>query len=123
MIVAATYDSGTGEVFQHFGRTENFKFYEIENGAVVSSEVVSGEGIQHEGLINILLDRHVDALICGGIGGGARMAMADSGIRLIPGVTGSADRAAAELAKGQLRFDPNAQCHHDDGHCEDHHHA
>lgn len=122
MIVASTYDSATGEVFQHFGRTENFKFYTIENGAVKSSEIVSGEGIQHEGLINILVKRHVDTLICGGIGGGARMAMADSGIKLLPGVTGSADRAAADLAKGQLQFDPDAQCHHDDGHCDGHHH-
>jgi len=118
--VAVTYDSASGEVFQHFGRTENFKIYDIENDKVVSSEVVSGEGIQHEGLIEVLLKRNVRVLVCGGIGGGARMAMADNGIKLIPGVTGSADQAVADMAKGQLKYDPDAQCHHDDGHCEGH---
>lgn len=118
--VAVTYDSASGEVFQHFGRTENFKVYDIEGDKVVSSEVVSGEGIQHEGLIEVLLKRDVRVLVCGGIGGGARMAMADNGIQLIPGVVGDADQAVADLAKGQLRYDPNAQCHHDDGHCEGH---
>ena len=29
MKIAVTYDNG--EVFQHFGRTENFKVYEIED--------------------------------------------------------------------------------------------
>ena len=36
----------------------------------------------------------MDALICGGIGGGAQMALSDVGIRLYGGVSGNADAAA-----------------------------
>ena len=42
MKIAVTYDNG--EVFQHFGHTEEFKVYEVEDGKVVSSQVVGSDG-------------------------------------------------------------------------------
>ena len=61
-------------------------------------------------------------LICGGIGGGAQTALAQAGIRLYGGVSGSADEAAAALAAGQLTFDPNVHCtHHEHEHGSGHH--
>lgn len=39
MKIAVTYDNG--EVFQHFGKTENFKVYEVEDNKIISSEVIS----------------------------------------------------------------------------------
>ena len=63
--------------------------------------------------------KHV--LICGGIGGGAKSALAEAGIELYGGVTGSADAAAAALAAGKLSYDPEAQCHdHEHAHGEGH---
>ena len=41
MKIAVTYDNGN--VFQHFGRTEQFKIYDVENGKVVSSEVIGND--------------------------------------------------------------------------------
>jgi len=38
MKVAVTYENG--EIFQHFGRTPQFKVYEIENGEIKSSQVI-----------------------------------------------------------------------------------
>ena len=38
MKIAVTYDNGN--IFQHFGRTESFKVYEVENNQVISSEVI-----------------------------------------------------------------------------------
>ena len=38
MKIAATYDNGN--IFQHFGKTEFFKVYEVEDNKVVSSEVI-----------------------------------------------------------------------------------
>lgn len=38
MKIAVTYDNGN--IFQHFGKTENFKVYEVEDNQVVSSEVI-----------------------------------------------------------------------------------
>lgn len=70
MKVAVTYDEEE-MIFQHFGHTERFKLYDIENGEVVSSEVVDTAGTGHEALAEFLAKRGVQTLICGGIGAGA----------------------------------------------------
>ena len=128
MRIAVTYENG--EVFQHFGHSEQFKLYDVENGRIVSEQVVDTNGSGHGALAGFLQAAKVDALICGGIGMGAQMALADAGIRLYAGVQGSADAAAKALAEGTLNYDPDARCdhhgHHHDGecghdHCAEHH--
>lgn len=117
MKIAVTYENG--QVFQHFGHSEFFKLYEVEDGAVKSAQVVDAAGSGHGALAGFLRDRGVTALICGGIGGGARTALAEAGIQLYPGVTGEADQRVAELLGGTLRFSPDTVCdhhHHEDGH-------
>ena len=103
-----------GMVFQHFGHTAEFKFYEVENGQVTASEVVSTNGQGHGALVGFLVRNGVNVLLCGGIGGGAQMALAQAGIRLCGGITGDADSAAAAYLAGTLVFDPNARCTHHD---------
>ena len=116
MRVAVTYENG--EIFQHFGHTEQFKLYDVENGKILFSQVMDTNGSGHSALAAVLKEWNVDALICGGIGGGARMALAEAGIRLYGGVSGSADAAAEALAAGRLSFDPDARCDHHDRHEE-----
>ena len=119
MKIAVTYDQG--EIFQHFGHCEQFKIYEIEDGKIVSSKVISSQGSGHGALAGMLMMQGVDALVCGGIGGGAQMALKGFGIRVYGGVTGDADAAAAALAAGTLVYNPDVRCsHHDDHHGEDH---
>ena len=118
MRVAVTYENG--EIFQHFGHTEQFKVYDIQDGKVVSSEVVDTNGSGLGALGGVQNALNVDALICGGIGGGAQMALAEAGIRLYGGVSGSADAAAQALAEGKLTFNPNVHCNHHDHHGEGH---
>ncbi|MDD5902562.1 MAG: NifB/NifX family molybdenum-iron cluster-binding protein, partial [Oscillospiraceae bacterium] len=93
---------------------------DVENGKIVSAQVVDSNGSGHGALAGVLSALHVDALICGGIGGGAQTALAAAGIKLYGGVTGSADAAAEALAAGRLVFNPNVHCdhheHHGDGH-------
>jgi len=125
MKIAVTYDPTTGEVFQHFGKTEYFKVYDIEDGKVVGSEVCSTNGQGHGALAGVLSGLGAGALICGGIGGGAQNALSMMGIQYFNGVTGSADEAAAAFAAGNLSYDPDAVCHHhdhDEGGCDHHHH-
>ena len=86
MKIAVTYDNGN--IFQHFGKTENFKVYEVEDNQVVSSEVIGSNGTGHGALAGLLSEQGVDVLICGGIGGGAQSALANAGIRLFGGVSG-----------------------------------
>ena len=86
MKIAVTYDNGN--IFQHFGKTENFKVYEVEDNQVVSSEVIGSNGTGHGALAGLLSEQGMDVLICGGIGGGARSALAEAGIQLYPGASG-----------------------------------
>ncbi len=118
MKIAVTYENG--EIFQHFGHTEQFKVYDVADGKVVSSRVVSTNGSGHGALAGVLSDLQVDTLICGGIGGGAKEALAAAGIKLYGGVSGKADEAVEALLTGSLSFDPNIRCDH---HHEDEPHA
>ena len=114
MKIAVTYENG--QVFQHFGHCENFKIYNVEDGKVTDSQVVSAVGSGHGALAGFLKQRDVDTLICGGIGGGAQAALAEANIRLIGGVQGNADEAVQAFMNGTLAFDPNVHCtHHDHG--------
>lgn len=116
MIIAATFKDG--EIFPHFGHTEQFKLYEVEDGQVVSSRVVDTAGSGHGALAGLLAGLKVDSLICGGIGAGAQNALAEAGIRFFGGVSGNADEAVAALLAGRLVFDPEVHCSH---HGEEHH--
>ena len=99
MKIAVTYENG--QIFQHFGHTEQFKIYTVEENAVVSSEVVSAIGSGHGALAGFLKMNMVDVLICGGIGMGAQLALDDAGIELYAGCSGEADLAvAAAVADG-----------------------
>lgn len=118
MRIAVTYENG--QIFQHFGHTAQFKIYDVQDGKILSARVVDTQGSGHGALAGVLADLQVDALICGGIGGGARMALDEAGIRLYGGVSGSADEAALALAEGRLTFDPDAHCDHHDHHGEGH---
>ena len=120
MKIAVTYENG--EVFQHFGHTEEFKIYEVEDGKVVSSQVIGSNGSGHGALAGLLVGRAIDVLICGGIGGGAQAALAEQGIELCAGASGNADEAVEAFLRGDL-INTGANCdhHHEDGHsCHDH---
>ena len=119
MRIAVTYENGG--IFQHFGHTQQFKLYDVEDGKVIRAVVVDAGGSGHGALAGVLRAFDVDALICGGIGGCARTALDKAGIKLYGGVHGDADDAVNALLAGELSYDPNARCsHHDCGgghHC------
>lgn len=121
MKIAVTYDNGN--VFQHFGRTENFKVYDVEDGKVVSAEVMGSDGVGHEALAWLLKDSGIDALICGGMGQGAQDALAEAGIEVCAGASGDADAAVEAFLKGEL-VNTGVNCdHHDHEHGHDHPHG
>jgi len=118
MKIAVTYEDGN--VFQHFGRTENFKVYEVDGGRVLSSEVMNSNGIGHEALAWLLKDSDIDVLICGGMGQGAQDALAEAGIEVCAGAQGNADEAVAAYLAGEL-VSTGVNCdHHDHEHHHDH---
>ena len=90
--------------------------YSVEDSKIVSSEVVSTNGSGHSAIAQFLAENSVDTLICGGIGGCAQKALAQSNIKLFGGVSGNADEAVTSLLSGTLSYDPNAKCsHHEHG--------
>ena len=116
MKIAATYDNGN--IFQHFGKTEFFKVYEVEDNKVVSSEVIGSNGTGHGALAGLLAEQGISVLICGGIGGGAQSALAEAGIELCSGAQGDADTAVDAYLKGEL-VSTGVNCdhhHHEEGH-------
>ena len=115
MKLAVTYENGS--VFQHFGRTEAFKVYEIEDDKVVRAEVIGTNGSGHSALAGVLAELGIDVLICGGIGGGAQAALADAGIEVCAGAQGSADEAVEAYLRGELT-DAGVTCEHHGAHHE-----
>lgn len=119
MKVAVTYENG--EIFQHFGHTQQFKVYDIEAGKIVGEQVVDTNGQGHGALADFLFGGQVEVLVCGGIGGGAQVALANAGIKLYGGVSGSADEAVQAYLAGNLDYNPDVKCdHHDHEHGEGH---
>lgn len=112
MKIAVTYDRGS--VFQHFGKTEFFKIYTIENGAVRSSLVTDTHGASHHALADFLRDQGVDAVVCGGLGQGMINALSQYGISVFAGAEGDADAAVSAFLAGQLgapAVTGNCGCH------------
>lgn len=125
MKIAVTYENE--QIFQHFGHAEQFKVYDIEDGKIVSKTVFDTNGQGHGALAGLLKFIGVNILICGGIGGGAQMALAEAGIKLYGGVSASCDLAVEALLSNNLAYNPNVKCNHhdhehgDSGHnCVDH---
>ena len=117
MKIAVTYENGN--VYGHFGHTEQFKIYDIVNGMLVDSRIVPTNGSGHGALAGFLADHGVDCLICGGIGPGAQMALAEAGIQLYAGCSGGADQCVTDLLAGTLAYADGATCDHrhgEDGH-------
>ncbi len=118
MKIAVTYENG--QIFQHFGHTERFKIYDINDGKITEAITVNTNGSGHGALADILKKLNVDALICGGIGGGAKRALSEAGIKLYGGVSGDTDKAVEALLAGKLEFNSEATCsHHGEHHGDD----
>lgn len=122
MKLAVTYDNG--QVFQHFGKTQQFKIYDIQDGKVGPSLVTGTGGQGHGALAGLLRGLGISVLICGGIGPGAQDALKSLDITVIPGITGDVDQAAQDFVDGKLVPNTEALCnHHHDGpahSCGDH---
>jgi predicted DNA-binding protein (UPF0251 family)/predicted Fe-Mo cluster-binding NifX family protein len=111
MKIAVSYENE--EVFQHFGQSPSFKFYEIKNKKVVATQVEATAGVGHRDLIPWLQERNVNVLICGGIGGMAIDLLKEAGIACYAGVMGEADEAVQQFLADQLVSvsTPTCDCH------------
>ncbi len=106
-----------GMVFQHFGHTPEFAVFTVENKQIVNKEILPSGESGHGALAGLLQQNGIELLICGGIGGGAQMALAEAGIKLIGGASGAVDDVAAAFLADKMLINPNFHCnHHQHGH-------
>lgn len=118
MRIAVAYDNG--KVFEHFGHTERFKVYDVEDGKVTIMTTINTNGSGHGALADILKKVNVTTLICGGIGAGAKRALAEANIALYGGVSGDADQAVEALLANTLVYNADVECTHHGAHHEGH---
>lgn len=111
MKIAVTYSQG--QIFPHFGRTELFKIYDIEDGKIANAEVVGTDGIGHEALAGLLAENGIQVVICGGMGQGAYDALTACGIETISGCEGDADEAVLAYLRGELES-TGVNCDHEE---------
>ena len=115
MKIAVTYEGGS--IFQHFGKTETFKMYEVEDGKITSMQIVHAGGAGHSALAGFLSEQSANVLICGGIGEGAQEALKEAGIKVISGAAGEVDAAVNAYLAGELESaGTNCDHHHEEGH-------
>lgn len=104
MKIAVTYEGGS--IFQHFGKTETFKMYEVEDGKITSMQIVHAGGAGHSALAGFLSEQSANVLICGGIGEGAQEALKEAGIKVISGAAGEVDAAVNAYLASELKTYP-----------------
>lgn len=114
MKIAVTTDE-TGKVFQHFGHTPEFAVFEVTDGNIVGETRVATNGTGHGALAGFLAELGVERVFCGGIGGGAQLALAEKGIQVHGGASGDVRQVIERWLQGTLLLNPNFQCHHHDG--------
>ena len=103
MKIAVTYNNG--EVGQHFGRTEYFKVFTVEEGNLVNGELVPGGEHGHVAKAQFMRDHAINVVICGGIGQPAVAGVKAAGVEVYPGVTGNVDQVVQDFLKGELKYD------------------
>lgn len=120
-IAIPTNDGST--VSSHFGRSSAFLVFETGEGAVVNRELRPNAGCgdhthgqkehehNHNGIVAVLHD--CDAVLCGGIGQGALLALEAAGIRtILRGCSGTASEAVEAYLRGTLSSGGSlCQCH------------
>ena len=116
MRIAVTYLNN--QIFQHFGKTKEFKVYDTMNNEIIGSQILNTNGIGHCALAQYLADNGVEVLICGGLGNGAVNALNAANVKVCAGVEGSVDEAVIKYLKGSLVYFETSNCNH---HHEHHH--
>jgi predicted Fe-Mo cluster-binding NifX family protein len=122
MKIAVTTENNN--VFQHFGKCEEFTVFEIEDGKIKNKSLLNSNGVGHGALADLLKENDIAILICGGIGAGAKEALKSAGIELIAGASGNVEQAVTDHLSGKLQNNADIHCdHHEhgDGHsCSGH---
>ena len=98
----------TGTVFPHFGETQEFKVFDIENKKIIKSEILKTGGILRGAVVGFLEEAGADVVICDHVGECVRRNLEKAEIKIYPGVTGNVDEVIREYILGTLEIDESA---------------
>ena len=99
----------------HFGHCENFIFFDTADGGITGVNSVPNPGHRPGFLPNFLADRGVEAIIAGGMGGGAVEIFNERNVEVVLGAQGDARDAVERYLKGELESTGSI--------CHEHEHA
>ncbi len=69
-----------GKIYDHYGSTRCFKLYDVEDGQIISSELVPTEGRGHFYMVQFMVNHGVGLVLCKSMGSPARSALDIAGI-------------------------------------------
>jgi predicted Fe-Mo cluster-binding NifX family protein len=109
------------QVDSHFGHCEYFTVFTIENNEIKNKEIVGSpqECGCKSNIAETLQTMGVQAMLAGGIGGGAINVLNYHGIDVYRGCIGDINNLVQEFIKGEL-VDSGETCGHHDHHGEGH---
>ncbi len=102
MKIALAYDKETNGFSPSFIRTGHFKFYEIENRQIGSSEMIGTMKCDPEQLVGMLLMFETDVLLCRRLDEASAQLLQEEGIDYYTGLTGEADLAVEQYLSGNI---------------------
>ena len=136
MRIAIPMEKESGQVASQFDEATAFKLYNLVNNEIVSDLTLPSFGTGSAAMLEFMKAANADVLVCNGISGQSRRALAAVGLVSYPGFGGKADDLAKAFASGSLQQSISGECAgcsescgdgtcphhaHGDGHCEHHH--
>ncbi|MDD3654532.1 MAG: NifB/NifX family molybdenum-iron cluster-binding protein [Desulfotomaculaceae bacterium] len=109
-----------GRINEHFGVSQEFVIFDVEDGKITGKQIISNSGLQHNhgGLANLFTTEGVEVIIAGGMGPPMANALRSIGLEVITGASGDAEKVASDYLSGQL-VTSSVGCNHG---CSGHEH-
>jgi len=108
-----------GVIAPHFGHSEGFEIYEVEENKILSTEFITSPEHRHGAMPDFLGQQNINVLIAGGLGQGAVTKLSERGIDVISGISGHPTDAVRKYVEGSLSSSGVPCSGHD--HHHDHH--
>jgi predicted Fe-Mo cluster-binding NifX family protein len=110
-----------GVIAPHFGHSEGFEIYEVEENKILSTEFITSPEHRHGAMPDFLGQQNINVLIAGGLGQGAVTKLSERGIDVISGISGHPTDAVRKYVEGSLSSSGVPCSGHDHNHDHDHH--
>ena len=117
-----------GVIAPHFGHSEGFDIFEVEDNEILSTEFITSPEHRHGAMPDFLGQQNINVLIAGGLGQGAVTKLSERGIDVVSGISGQSTDAVRKYVEGSLSSS-GVPCsghdhhhdHHGNGGCGGHH--